>query len=174
MSEWTIRPLQNGEEQILYDLIRGLARYEKIENELDTSPELLRTALLKNRYAEAVLGFEDGKPVAYAIFFYSFSTFLAKRGLFLEDLYIIPEKRGKGYGRALLAYLANYARENGCRRMEWNCLDWNLPSIAFYESLGAEARPDWTTFRLHGKALDDLAALKEGLSVGPEHDPQKN
>ena len=107
--------------------------------------------------ADFLLAEQDGRPVGFALFFHNFSTFLGRAGLYLEDLYVLPEYRGKGYGKALFRRLATVAVEQGCGRMEWWCLDWNTPSIGFYKALGAQAMEEWTVYRLTGKALDDLA-----------------
>ena len=117
----------------------------------------LKDQLFRRKGAEVLFALEDGKEVGFALFFHNFSTFLGRAGLYLEDLYVLPEHRGKGYGKALFRRLATVAVERGCGRMEWWCLDWNTPSIGFYKALGAQAMEEWTVYRLTGKALDDLA-----------------
>lgn len=117
----------------------------------------LKDQLFRRKGAEVLFALEDGKEVGFALFFHNFSTFLGRAGLYLEDLYVLPEHRGKGYGKALFRRLAAVAVERGCGRMEWWCLDWNTPSIGFYKALGAQAMEEWTVYRLTGKALDDLA-----------------
>jgi len=120
--------------------------------------ETLRESLFGSRpSAEVLLGYYQDKPVAFAVFFHNFSTFLGRRGLYLEDLFVIPEMRGKGFGRALLVRLAQIARERNCGRFEWAVLDWNEPAIEFYKRLGAVPMSEWTIFRVTGKALDRLA-----------------
>ena len=118
--------------------------------------ELLAEQLFDRGSAEVLFALEDGKEVGFALFFHNFSTFLGRAGLYLEDLYVLPEHRGKGYGKALLQRLARVARERGCGRMEWWCLDWNKPSIDFYLSLGAEPMEDWTVYRISGETLDRM------------------
>ena len=134
-----------------------MARYEKLESEVDTSEEALRRALFDERQAEVVIGEENGIPVGFALFFHNFSTFRGQRGLYLEDLFVDREHRGKGYGKALLLHLTRIAVQRQCRRMEWAVLDWNAPSIAFYKSLGAVPMDEWTVFRLTEEQLHQLA-----------------
>jgi GNAT superfamily N-acetyltransferase len=139
-------------------LIRTLAEYERLSHEVVLDEDELRAHLFgERRYAEVVLAEHGGEVVGFALFFHNFSTFLAKPGIYLEDLFVKPEHRGGGHGRALLAHLAKLAVERGCGRLEWAVLDWNEPSIAFYRSLGATAMDDWTTYRLTGDALSALA-----------------
>ena len=143
------------------DLIRGLARFEKLEHEVKFTDELLAVGLFGTRpYAEAVLAEDDGLPVGFALFFHNFSTFLARPGIYLEDLFVLPDHRGHGIGRALLTHLARLAVERGCGRLEWAVLDWNSEAIGFYERLGARPNQDWTTYRVAGEALDRLAREK--------------
>lgn len=141
---------------ILY-FIKELAKYEKMLDQVVATEALLKEWLFDKKSAEVLIAELDGKPVGFALFFHNFSTFLGRAGLYLEDLYVCPENRGKGIGKALLRRLAQIAIERGCGRMEWWCLDWNESSIAFYESLGAEAMSDWTTYRLSGNTLSALA-----------------
>jgi GNAT superfamily N-acetyltransferase len=139
-------------------LIRALAEYERLSREVRLDEDELRAQLFgERRYAEVILAEHDGEVVGFALFFHNFSTFLGKPGIYLEDLFVKPEHRGGGHGRALLAHLAKLAVERGCGRLEWAVLDWNEPSIAFYRSLGATAMDDWTTYRLTGDALSALA-----------------
>ena len=143
---------------VIADLIRGLARYEKLEDQVEMTEELLATALFGERpYAEVVLAEEDGLAVGFALFFHNFSTFLGRPGIYLEDLFVLPEFRGRGIGRTLLAHLARLAVERGCGRLEWAVLDWNRDAIGFYERLGARPLSEWTVYRLTGEALTDLA-----------------
>jgi GNAT superfamily N-acetyltransferase len=139
-------------------LIRALAEYERLAHEVVLDEDELRAYLFgERRYAEVILAEHDGEVVGFALFFHSFSTFLGKPGIYLEDLFVQPEHRGGGHGKALLAHLARLAVERGCGRLEWAVLDWNAPSIAFYRSLGAVPMDDWTTYRLTGDALGALA-----------------
>jgi GNAT superfamily N-acetyltransferase len=143
---------------VIAELIRGLARFEKLEQEVVMTEELLAAGLFGDRpYAEVVLAEEDRRPVGFALFFHNFSTFLGRPGIYLEDLFVLPERRGQGIGRMLLAHLARLAVERGCGRLEWAVLDWNKEAIKFYERLGARPNSDWTVYRLAGEALSGLA-----------------
>ena len=142
---------------LILDLIRGLAEYEKMAGQVVATEDLLKEWIFEKKKAEVLFACEDGKEVGFALFFHSFSTFLGRDGIWLEDLYVVPEARGKGYGKGLLRQLAKITAERGCGRLEWACLDWNRPSIDFYLSLGAEPLGDWTTYRLTGQKLEDLA-----------------
>ena len=154
---FTIREAQAGDAPLLFDLICGLAEYEKMRDEVEGDPETLHKNLFENNQANVLIGEENGVPVCFALYFYNFSTFQCKHGLYLEDLFVKPEYRGKGYGKGLLKQLARIALERGCGRMEWWCLDWNQPSIDFYRSLDAEPMSDWTTYRLAGDTLRKMA-----------------
>jgi GNAT superfamily N-acetyltransferase len=139
-------------------LIRALAEYERLAHEVVLDEDELRAHLFGERpYAEVILAEHEGDVVGFALFFHNFSTFLGKPGIYLEDLFVRPEHRGGGHGKALLAHLAGIAVARGCGRLEWSVLDWNEPSIAFYRSLGAAAMDDWTTYRLAGAPLRSLA-----------------
>jgi GNAT superfamily N-acetyltransferase len=143
----------------ILQLIVELATYERAPNEVSATEEQLVDVLFgKKRAAEALLAFENETPVGFAVFFHNFSTWLGRPGLYLEDLFVKPEMRGKGYGRALLVDLAKIARDRGCGRMEWAVLDWNDPAIQFYRKLGAEPLDEWTVFRL---TRDGIAKLAE-------------
>lgn len=142
---------------ILY-FIKELAEYEKMLDEVVATEELLKEWLFEKKKAEVIFAVEDGAEVGFALFFHNFSTFLGRSGVYLEDLYVKPECRGKGYGKAILKKLAAIAAERGCGRLEWWCLDWNKPSIDFYLSLGAEPMKDWTVYRIAGETLKELAA----------------
>ena len=143
---------------LLLSLIRGLAEYERLLDSVSATVERLRASLFGERpYAEAILAYESGHPVGYAIYFFTYSSFVGLPGLYLEDLFIVPESRGSGVGRQLLANVANKAIENGCVRMEWAVLNWNEPAIGFYKKLGAEPMNEWTVYRLSGSNLDELA-----------------
>jgi len=153
-----IRSGEQPDVPLIAELIRGLARYEKLEHEVTLTEEKLDRALFGERpYAETLIAEDDGRAVAFALFFHSFSTFLAQPGIYLEDLFVVPEARGGGVGRALLEKLAETAVERGCGRLEWAVLDWNEPAIRFYERLGAKPNADWTVYRLTGESLRALA-----------------
>jgi GNAT superfamily N-acetyltransferase len=153
----TIRPAERSDVPVIAELIRGLARFEKLEHEVTMTEDRLAANLFGDRrYAETLIAEDDGAPVGFALFFHNFSTFLARPGIYLEDLFVIPERRGRGIGRALLKDLARLAVERGCGRLEWAVLDWNQEAIGFYERLGAKPNTDWTTYRLTGEALTAL------------------
>ncbi len=152
-----IRPAAVDDLPELLRLIRGLAEYEKLVHEVTATEVRLRQTLFGERpVAEALLGCVGGRAVGFAVFFHNYSTFRACPGLYLEDLFVEPAQRGKGYGKALLLHVAGLARQRGCERMEWSVLDWNAPSIAFYRALGARPLDDWTIFRLDHTALQAL------------------
>lgn len=142
---------------MLLELIRGLAEYEKLTHMVvGTEAQLARELFGQRPVIEAVIGWEGTRAVSFALFFHNFSTFLARRGLYLEDLFVVPDARGRGYGKALMLHLARLAVGRGCGRFEWAVLDWNQPSIDFYRSLGAELLPDWRICRVSGEALARL------------------
>ena len=134
-----------------------MASYEKMLDEEVATQELLREWIFERKRAEVIFACVDGKEIGFALFFHNFSTFLGRAGLYLEDLFVLPEYRGKGYGKAILKELARIAVERGCGRLEWACLDWNRPSIDFYLSLGARPMDEWTVYRLTGETLQALA-----------------
>ena len=142
---------------LILSFIRGLAEYEHLENEVIATEELLAEWLFEKHAAEVILASHDGKVIAFALFFTTFSTFLGRAGMFLEDLYVLPEYRGRGVGTAMLRELAGIAAERGYGRFEFACLDWNTDSIEFYHSLGAEPLNDWTTYRFSGDTLTGLS-----------------
>lgn len=153
----TIRNAEEGDVPLILSFIKGLADYEKLSDEVEATEELLREHLFgPAAFAEVLLAEQDGEPVGFALFFQNFSTFLAKPGIFLEDLYVLPERRGRGYGVALLSHVARLAVERDCGRLEWSVLDWNEPAIRFYRSLGAVSMDEWTTNRLTGEPLRKL------------------
>jgi GNAT superfamily N-acetyltransferase len=153
-----IRPGRPADVPLIASLIRGLAVFEKLEDEVTLTEDLLAKGLFGERpYAETLLAEEDGAPVGFALFFHSFSTFLARPGIYLEDLFVVPDHRGHGVGRALLVALARVAVERDCGRLEWSVLDWNRDAIGFYERLGARPNSEWTVYRLAGEALRSLA-----------------
>lgn len=153
-----IKPARPQDCGVLMDLIRGLGEYEKLSHLISGDEAMLRTELFGTRpVIEAVIGWESDQPVGFALFFHNFSTFLTRRGLYLEDLFVVPQARGKGYGKALMLHLAALAVARGCGRFEWSVLDWNRPAIEFYQALGAELLPDWRICRVTGTALARLA-----------------
>ena len=152
-----IRKAERQDVPPLLDFIRGIARYEKMENEVIASPEVPEREMFDEHRAEAVFAVVDGREVGFALYFYNFSTFIGRSGLYLEDLFVWPEERGKGYGKALLLHLVRIAHEHQCGRMEWTCLNWNQPSIDFYLSLGAVPMSEWTIYRLDATALERLS-----------------
>jgi len=152
-----VRAAERADVPVIAELIRGLARFEKLEHEVSMTEERLAENLFgRHRYAETLLAEEEGVPVGFALFFHNFSTFLAQPGIYLEDLFVVPEQRGHGVGRALLKELARLAVERGCGRLEWSVLDWNREAIGFYERLGAKPNSEWTVYRLAGEALSAL------------------
>ena len=157
MPNTTFRAAQPGDISLIFWFIRELARYEKLEHEVVATEELLDEWLFKKNASEVIFAMADGKEVGFALFFPTFSTFLGRAGMFLEDLYVIPEHRGHGIGKALLRELARISVQRGYGRLEWRCLDWNTPSIEFYLSLGAQPKSEWTEYRLSGDTLTRLA-----------------
>ena len=153
----TFRSATEQDTGLVLQFIRALAEYEKMLDLVVADEALLEDQLFRKKNAEVIFAMEDGKEVGFALFFHNFSTFLGRSGLYLEDLYVFPEYRGKGYGKALLRKLASLAVDRGCGRMEWWGLDWNQPSIDFYRSLGAEPMNEWTVYRLTGETLERLA-----------------
>ncbi len=140
--------------------IKALADYEKMSDQVVATEELLKEWIFEKKKAEVIFACEGDKEVGFALFFHNFSTFLGRAGIYLEDLFVLPEYRGKGYGKGLLVKLAQITIERGCGRLEWACLDWNQPSIDFYRSLGAAQMDEWTTYRLTGKTLESVSLLK--------------
>ena len=142
---------------IILGFIRELAEYEHMADKVVATEELLREWIFEKKKAEVIFALENGEPVGFALFFHNFSTFLGRAGIYLEDLYVKPGHRSKGFGKGLLKQLARIAVERGCGRLDWQCLDWNQPSIDFYRSLGAVSMDDWTTYRLTGDTLRKMA-----------------
>ncbi|MCL1834996.1 MAG: GNAT family N-acetyltransferase [Oscillospiraceae bacterium] len=149
----TLRYAQREDCALLLRLIRELAEYERLGSEVVATEELLAMWLFEKHTAEALIAEANGQEVGFALFFHNFSTFLGRAGIYLEDMYVVPQYRGRGIGTALIKELARITVSRGCGRLEWSCLDWNTPSIRFYESLGAKPMEDWTTYRLSGEAL---------------------
>ncbi|MHC1719738.1 MAG: N-acetyltransferase family protein [Clostridiaceae bacterium] len=142
---------------LILKFIKDLAAYEKMLDEVVATEELLKEWLFEKKKAEVLIGECNGVPAGFALFFHNFSTFLGRAGIYLEDLYVMPEFRGKGFGKSFLKKLAEIAVDRGCGRLEWWCLDWNKPSIDFYLSMGAEPMKDWTVYRIAGDTLSTLA-----------------
>ena len=157
MSAVKFREATEADVGVILQFIRALADYEKMSDDVVATEEILREWLFEKRSANVVFAMEGDKEVGFALYFYNFSTFLGRAGLYLEDLFVLPEYRGRGYGTGLLAHLAAIAVERGCGRMEWVCLDWNQPSIDLYRSKNAVSLDDWTIYRLTGDALTDMA-----------------
>jgi len=152
-----IRPAEESDVKLILQFIKGLGEYEKLSHEVVATEEKLRKTLFKQKMAEVIIGEYGGEPVGFALFFHNYSTFLGQAGIYLEDLYIIPEMRGKGFGKTMLKHLAKLAVDRDCGRLEWACLDWNEPSICFYKGLGAKALEDWTVYRVTGETLVEMA-----------------
>ncbi len=158
MGEVSVRAASEGDVPQILAFINELAEYERLSHEVVATEEALREHLFGDRpVAEVMIAEEGGDPAGFALFFHSFSTFLGRPGIYLEDLYVRPEFRGKGMGRALLVHLARLATERGCGRLEWSVLDWNEPAIGFYRGIGASPVGGWTVYRVSGEALEGLA-----------------
>lgn len=157
MGNTSYRYAEPKDAALILEFIRNLADYEKMLDEVIATEDLLREWIFEKQKAEVIFAMENGKEVGFALFFHNFSTFLGRAGIYLEDLYVKPEFRGRGHGHGLLRQLARIALERGCGRLEWWCLDWNEPSIDFYRSLGAEPMEEWTTYRLTGETLKRMA-----------------
>ena len=142
---------------LILHFIKALAEYEKMSDQVVATEELLKEWIFEKGKAEVIFACEGDKEVGFALFFHNFSTFLGRAGIYLEDLFVLPEYRGKGYGKGLLRRLAQITIERGCGRLEWACLDWNQPSIDFYHSLGAAQMDEWTTYRLTGETLKNMS-----------------
>lgn len=157
MEKFMFRFAEENDVSLILYFIKELAKYEELLDEVVTTEETLKEWIFDKNKAEVIFVLEDGVETGFALFFHNFSTFLGRSGVYLEDLYVKPEYRGKGYGKALLKKLAQIAVERGCGRLEWWCLDRNKPSIDFYLSLGAEPMQDWTVYRIAGNTLTQLA-----------------
>jgi GNAT superfamily N-acetyltransferase len=159
MPEPEIRSATEDDVSLILALIKELAGYERLSHEVVATEEALRDSLFgERRVAEALLGYLGGDPAGFALFFHNFSTFLGRPGIYLEDLYVRPEFRGAGVGRALLVHIAGLARDRNCGRLEWSVLNWNEPAIGFYKRIGASPVSGWTVYRVTGEALEELAA----------------
>ena len=159
MVNMVFRAAEPGDAGKILEFIRALAVYEKMEHEVVATEELLREWIFEKKKAEVIFAMEGEIEVGFALFFHNFSTFLGRAGIYLEDLFVLPEYRGKGYGKGLLTELARIAVARGCGRLEWWCLDWNKPSIDFYKSLGAEPMDEWTTYRITGETLQQMGRV---------------
>ena len=155
--ELTFRYAERKDTALILKFIKELAEYEKMLDEVVATEELLEDWIFNKQKAEVIFAMADGKEAGFALFFHNFSTFLGRAGIYLEDLYVNPEYRGRGIGKALLKKLASVAVERGCGRLEWWCLDWNKSSIDFYRSMGAEPMEDWTVYRMAGETLKEMA-----------------
>lgn len=156
---FSIRPARPTDVAVLHALIRGLAEYEKLAAQVVGTAQDLRRELFSERpVIEAMIAWDAESALGFALYFHNYSTFLARRGLYLEDLFVVPEARGRGIGKALMRHCASVAVERGCGRFEWAVLDWNQPAIEFYQSIGATMLPDWRICRISGKALARFAA----------------
>ena len=158
MSDFEIKTAQKEDVPLILWFIKELAAYERMADKVVATEDILRESLFGERpAAEVVIGYSRGEPAGFALFFHNFSTFLGQQGLYLEDLFVKPEFRGQGFGRALLSHLAKLAKQRKCGRLEWWVLDWNEPAINFYRKIGAVAMDEWTVYRVTGEALDQLA-----------------
>lgn len=155
-TKFKIRSTEMVDSELILSFIHKLAIYEKCEHMMTATVEDLKDSLFERRQAEVVIAEYDGLPIGFALYFHNYSTFLGRGNLYLEDLYIDSEYRGRGFGKIIFKYLANLALNRGCHRMDWMCLNWNAPSISFYESLGAKPLADWVTYRLDYDALNRL------------------
>lgn len=153
----TFRQAVRGDEELILSFVKELAEYERLSDQVVATEALLTEWIFDKNKAEVIFALEDGKEAGFALFFHNFSTFLGRAGIYLEDLFVKPEYRGRGHGKALLKELARIAVERGCGRLEWACLDWNKPSIDFYLSLGAVPMEEWTVYRVAGDTLHELA-----------------
>ena len=162
-NELCIRPARPEDVGLVLQLIRELAEYERLADQVVATEEGLRAALFERKVAHAMIAEAEGEPVGFVLYFFNFSTFEGHEGLYLEDLFVRPQYRGRGYGKALFGALAAVAQERGCPRFEWSCLDWNTHSIGFYRSLGAVPMDEWTVYRLTKK---EIAALADSCAQG--------
>jgi len=155
-----LRFAEKMDAQIILFFINELAKYEKLENEVIATEDKIIETLFDRKYAEVIIAEYKGRPVGFCLFFYNYSTFLGQPGIYLEDLFLVPDVRKMGFGKTILTFLARLAVDRNCGRLEWSCLDWNEPSRRFYESLGSESKDEWIGYRLSGQALLDMASQK--------------
>lgn len=156
-SKFNIREAQKEDVNLILELIKELAAYEKLTDKVTASEDVLYDSIFVKKKAEVIIAEYEDKPIGYGLYFYNFSTFLGKHGVYLEDIYIKPEYRGMGFGKNILSFIAKRGKEQGCERFEWACLNWNEPSIKFYKQMGAHPMDEWVIYRLENKALNDLA-----------------
>lgn len=157
LKDFKLRFAEIKDASLILEFIKELAEYEKMSHEVVATEEILIESIFQRKVAEVIIGEYQNKPVAFALFFHNFSTFLGRSGIYLEDLYVKTEMRGKGMGKIILSFLASLAVERNCGRLEWSCLDWNEPSIKFYKQLGALPMDEWTVYRLSSNQLHNLA-----------------
>lgn len=157
LESFKIRFAERNDVPLILEFIKELAAYEKLSDQVAATEEILTDSLFERKTAEVILGEYEGKPVAFAIFFHNFSSFVGKPGIYLEDLFVKPEFRKMGIGKIMLSYIAKLCIERNCGRLEWSCLDWNEPSIAFYKKMGAIPMDEWTVYRVRGNSLNELA-----------------
>jgi len=160
-SEISFRNAEVSDIRLILEFIKALAAYEKMSDDVVATEDMLREWIFEKKIAEVIFAVADDKEVGFALFFYNYSTFLGRAGIYLEDLFVFSEYRGRGYGRIILRKLAEIALDRGCGRLEWACLNWNKSSIDFYLSLKAQPMNDWTTYRLSGESLEELACTKK-------------
>lgn len=164
LKDFKLRFAERKDVPLILEFIKDLADYEHLLHEVVATEESLTESLFEKKVAETIIGEYQNKPVAFALFFHNFSTFLGRPGIYLEDLYVKPEMRGHGFGKVILSFLAKLCVERNCGRLEWSCLDWNEPSIAFYKQIGAVPMDEWTIYRVKDAALSNLAKkFDEGL-----------
>ncbi len=152
-----IKQAEKDDAIVIYELIKGIAEYEKMLDEVVNTPDMIKEWIFDKKTAEVYIGLENNLPIGFILFFHNYSTFVGRAGIYVEDLFVIPEKRGKGYGKLLLAFVASVAVERNCGRLEWTCLNWNKPSLDFYASIQAVKMTEWTTHRLSGDTLLNFA-----------------
>jgi GNAT superfamily N-acetyltransferase len=157
LKDFTIRFAEIEDVPLILEFIKELAEYEHMSEDVVATEEILTETIFHHKKAEVLIGEYQQKPVAFALFFHNFSTFLGRPGIYLEDLFVKPEARGMGIGTIMLSYLATLTKERNCGRLEWSCLDWNEPSIKFYKQMGSTSMDEWTVYRVHGQSLTELA-----------------
>ena len=160
---FAVRFAQEKDVSVLFAMIKELAEYENLQDILEATEQLIREALFEKRVAQALIAESKGEAMGYAVFFHNFSTFVGRPGIYIEDIYVKPQMRGRGIGRSLFEFIAKLAVERNCERLEWACLDWNEPSIAFYKKMNAAAMDEWILYRLSGKALEKVSRGSGGL-----------
>jgi len=161
LKDLKIRFAERKDVPLILGFIKELADYEKLSDQVVATEEILTDSLFERKVAEVIIGEYEAKPVAFAIFFHNFSSFLGRPGIYLEDIYVKPEMRGKGIGKIMLSFIAKLCIERNCGRLEWSCLDWNKPSIEFYKKMGAVPMDEWTVYRVYDESLKELAMRYE-------------